>query len=678
LARSAFPLRPDAAALLFLAAYFAAWYWPSLAGGRICAGEDLFGKYFAMRAELYRMAHGGGFSWWNPLPGLGMPRLGNIEHGCFSPFSLLFYLVPTATAYRFYPLVLYLPMGALTYALFRVRGAGPLPALFGCLSYVTLVQSHLQHPPIAETLAWLPATLLCWSLFCRSGRPGWLVAGGLTVAFQCFGGFPQYLLYNFLVMAFWMGIDLARDRKVLGRRGLLALAMVALGLLWAAWQLLPALEMAGRSQRNLLGDPARFADTFRASPREVLLSLAGEVYWFIEPPPMAFAPPSLPYANEPWLSLATLAAALLTLVRGRPPWGAWLAVVFFLLGMLGSAGGVTPLLGKLIPFAGQLRAPVRMIVPAGFFLSWLAALGLQRGLQGGSAGARALALGALVWLAGAAWNLHRDRYPFVSPSEFEVPPALRQAAPRLAADLLQPPPYFDVNAGMIAGKSCLVFVETLIPGNYFEAMFASQLGSLEQKDKIEVLVGSFNIFPLVRPRLPLLASFGLRSLIRGREGQVVVDSQPALERFYVAPRVRRAPRAELWRLAGSQDWDARVEVLVEGNSSAPPEAPARPAASRVEVLTDLPDRQVLRVTSPGGVQVTSELFFPGWEVTVDGLRAQPIEVNLALRAVAVPPGTHTVEWAYRPTWLRWAVLAGVASLGVLALIFWLGRRELSP
>jgi hypothetical protein len=93
------------------------------------------------------------------------------------------------------------------------------------------------------------------------------------------------------------------------------------------------------------------------------------------------------------------------------------------------------------------------------------------------------------------------------------------------------------------------------------------------------------------------------------------------------------------------------------------------------VLRDVPDHQQLRVQTPGGLIVSSGLLFPGWSVRVDDLPAEPVEVDLALRAVRVPPGEHRVEWRYRPTWLGAAFagtgLAFVAACGLVVQ----GRRR---
>ena len=89
----------DALACLLLVALFTAWYWPGVFGGRVYFGEDVAANFFSWRSSLYALAHGGEWSWWDPLTGLGIPRFGNMLVGYFSPISLLFYWVPTATAF---------------------------------------------------------------------------------------------------------------------------------------------------------------------------------------------------------------------------------------------------------------------------------------------------------------------------------------------------------------------------------------------------------------------------------------------------------------------------------------------------------------------------------------------------------------------------------------------------
>jgi hypothetical protein len=68
-----------------------------------------------------------------------------------------------------------------------------------------------------------------------------------------------------------------------------------------------------------------------------------------------------------------------------------------------------------------------------------------------------------------------------------------------------------------------------------------------------------------------------------------------------------------------------------------------------------------------GYAVLGDAWFPGWQVEVDGVRAEPLRAFGFLRAVAVTAGRHRVEWAYRP----WSFRAG-AAISLVALLLALG------
>jgi uncharacterized membrane protein YfhO len=67
------------------------------------------------------------------------------------------------------------------------------------------------------------------------------------------------------------------------------------------------------------------------------------------------------------------------------------------------------------------------------------------------------------------------------------------------------------------------------------------------------------------------------------------------------------------------------------------------------------------------VLVVASQVFPGWQATIDG-RPTPIRpANLAMRAVAVPDGTHVVEFRYRPGSFRLGAVLAVAGILALAI-----------
>ena len=51
----------------------------------------------------------------------------------------------------------------------------------------------------------------------------------------------------------------------------------------------------------------------------------------------------------------------------------------------------------------------------------------------------------------------------------------------------------------------------------------------------------------------------------------------------------------------------------------------------------------------GGLRVCSEIYYPGWQATVDGQPAELGRVNYVLRAMKVAAGKHEVVLEFRPT-----------------------------
>ncbi|MDE7119146.1 MAG: YfhO family protein, partial [Muribaculaceae bacterium] len=100
-------------------------------------------------------------------------------------------------------------------------------------------------------------------------------------------------------------------------------------------------------------------------------------------------------------------------------------------------------------------------------------------------------------------------------------------------------------------------------------------------------------------------------------------------------------------------------------------SPASPGDTIFET-TYAPDRLTYHVRSAkGGTAVFSEVYFPwGWQASVDGKPVDIGRVNYLLRAIAVPPGEHTVEFEFRPRSVTATVaVAYVAVIAVYVLLF---------
>ena len=70
----------------------------------------------------------------------------------------------------------------------------------------------------------------------------------------------------------------------------------------------------------------------------------------------------------------------------------------------------------------------------------------------------------------------------------------------------------------------------------------------------------------------------------------------------------------------------------------------------------------------GGILVFSEIYYPGWEATIDGQPAQLGRVNYVLRALKVGPGQHQVELSFFPKSVDRTETIAYVSLVILALL----------
>ncbi len=120
------------------------------------------------------------------------------------------------------------------------------------------------------------------------------------------------------------------------------------------------------------------------------------------------------------------------------------------------------------------------------------------------------------------------------------------------------------------------------------------------------------------------------------------------------------PRAVAWV---EVDLKPELEPLLSG-------LPPRPTET-VKVSYPTPQRAELEVSleSPGLV-ILSDLYYPGWELTIDGRPAPIYRVNRLMRGAAVPAGRHRLVYSYKPRSFRIGLvisILGLSGLGLVAL-----------
>jgi len=127
-------------------------------------------------------------------------------------------------------------------------------------------------------------------------------------------------------------------------------------------------------------------------------------------------------------------------------------------------------------------------------------------------------------------------------------------------------------------------------------------------------------------------------------------------RAYVAHHVQPVDSEAVVGADELPEFDRETEALIDEGSLPllrAHYAPLRPGEekpeSNVKIVSYQRNSVTLEVETPEhGVLVLHDIYYPGWEASVDGERRPVLRANLLFRGVEVPAGKHRVEFAFRP------------------------------
>ncbi|MBI3971145.1 MAG: YfhO family protein [Chloroflexi bacterium] len=266
------PAWGDAGALGVVVGMAVALLWEGVAHGAVRWQDDTKYFYYPLLAQVAQALRAGRLPLWEPGLFGGYPLFADGESGMLYPLHLLVlpWLSPAPALVLLRLLRLSLA-GAFTYAFGRALGLGRTGALVGALAFEGsgFLLGQTVHENLADGMVWLPPALYFVERAARApafARQARLAAGtGVALAVQALAVHVQVCVLSALVVApylTWRGLfpptpplstGAPRRGGLPGRLGRVAalglvVGLVAAGL--AAVQMLPLLELAGRSARG--------------------------------------------------------------------------------------------------------------------------------------------------------------------------------------------------------------------------------------------------------------------------------------------------------------------------------------------------------------------------------------------------------------------------------------------
>jgi hypothetical protein len=369
----------DLAALAALAALTLIFFWQIALTNRVLAGLDVFAYFYPYRDFASEAMRAWRLPLWNPYLFMGAPLLANSQVAVLYPlhWPLLWLSTPKQVAWSIVMHVWLAGAGTYLFARAAVK-LRPLAAFVAALIFALggFLGAQVEHMNQLNASAWLPWLLLCVEGAMARSRWRWLaiLGGGAVAALALLAGHTQaayIVLFGAGLYALLRGWPEFRARKLwLGLRGVGALALMALmGLLMAAGQLLPTLELSGLSVRSG-GLPYNEAASFSLKPGLVFKAFL---------PPLLWEPPFSEYvAYVGVIGLALAAVGAWAVLRRKRSGGALL--VLALIGVFLAFGAYNPVywvLYKLVPGFALFRVPARWLLLYTFGAAILAGIGLE-------------------------------------------------------------------------------------------------------------------------------------------------------------------------------------------------------------------------------------------------------------------------------------------------------------
>jgi hypothetical protein len=157
-----------------------------------------------------------------------------------------------------------------------------------------------------------------------------------------------------------------------------------------------------------------------------------------------------------------------------------------------------------------------------------------------------------------------------------------------------------------------------------------------------------------------------------RTNDVVIFENPdALPRTMLVHDAHIADdQAAMAEMRGDEFKPEQMLILADGDSLHTGSAQREDEYTRI--IEYQPERVVLTVRASAEAYVfLADSWYPGWIARVDGVETSIQHADLIFRAVHVSPGTHQIEFEYRPMSLYAGVIVSlIALVSLLGTVIW--------
>ncbi|MFN8458348.1 MAG: YfhO family protein [Anaerolineae bacterium] len=151
----------------------------------------------------------------------------------------------------------------------------------------------------------------------------------------------------------------------------------------------------------------------------------------------------------------------------------------------------------------------------------------------------------------------------------------------------------------------------------------------------------------------------------------IYRNKNSLPRAWVVHQVDQVPEGDLEAVKAvlsNPAFQPVEQAVIEGKLSAllAPKQSDEP----IEFVTYTPNYAKIKAQlSAPGVLILSDIYYPGWNVYVDGVPTHLYAANLMMRGVPVAAGVHDIEFKYEPMSFKIGMYVSLATLILVVVVF---------
>ncbi|MBW4540341.1 MAG: YfhO family protein [Myxacorys chilensis ATA2-1-KO14] len=162
---------------------------------------------------------------------------------------------------------------------------------------------------------------------------------------------------------------------------------------------------------------------------------------------------------------------------------------------------------------------------------------------------------------------------------------------------------------------------------------------------------------------------------------IVYENQQAMPRAWLVPEVVAMAQEDILRtiktskLPDGRPYDPSQIALTEEDFTLK-SLPQKLATAKTTLISDTQVEVQTESTAPAFL-VLSDVYYPGWRVSIDGKSTHLFSANYVLRGVSLPEGRHTVKFEFKPQSFHVGVGISTAALFVLGYVLLRAQSHLS-